>query len=1041
MARPGAVSALRFPAPPIALIAAGLIVSTGLVIGLLAASASRASTPPSGSLSVPTTAPQSVTDTWSGSIPAGSNPSSNCAPLVGLPAADEHDVTITVPAGVYDTLQANFTFNITWANASNDEILSVIGPDGAVVGSSDGGTPSETVHGTNLRAGTYKVVACAFLATSPQPYTGRLTIETVALPPPPPPPGPSHGITFDHANWNDPIRMVGEPDVVIDNHGGVYVSGPGGSTTQASWFWKSEDKGIQWHLIGCPIKSNCQNGGGDTEITIANNRDVFASDLQTLQCNSTFRSYDEGKTFTPGQGCFPETDRQWMGVYDPTSTAAGRRIYLAANHAEVLSGCYLLVSTNNGLTYLPPDPTNNPTGDIGAPCIGRFAVDPHNGDIFVPADGGDTWASTDGGITWQKRGSSGAQGNFFAPIQIDTAGNLWQAWTEGSATYLSYSTDRGNTWRAKIRVSTGPGSPIGGGPGLRQVLFPWLAVGDPGRVAVVFYGTTDNGNTGGFPGSPQALWHAYATFSTNAMAATPAFTQVQADEHPMHRGAICTGGFPGCLTANSDRSMADFFMVDKDPQGRVYIAYNENSDLSNVIVDPNTGQAEYIGKPINAVIRLRTGPSLFAANGNLLPDPTPANVAIGAVSRSGTTLSVSGTHGLPPGNWTADPAGDASFPVVPVASANHPALDILEASAADNGTALTFKIKLADLSAAALADAATAGGTPSWMVVWWQGKGGIGPTTMSAPYHSHWYVKWRGGSLFEYGRVSSIDAPALGAPTPKVLTYPPTGTATGTVNGNEVTISVPIASLGGLASGDKIDHVTAYSLVEHGSTTLNDWADQAKTFSYVIGTPAGDQHQADGYVEVSTDPTFVSATRAVLNGATNSWSATLTGTASAGIVYARQILAKDLYTPLWDNVQAGPIAEYPYNFGADLKVNKIADQATAHLGQPVTFIVTVTNVGPAAAQGVTLTETFSKNAGYVSVTVTRGAWSCSAKPAKGTVTCTLSSLAANDDGIVNIVLKPTAKGTLTNTATVTEASPGDPNATNNTATVSIPVTP
>src|SRR4051794_17328280 len=99
----------------------------------------------------------------------------------------------------------------------------------------------------------------------------------------------SKGITFDHATWNDPIRMVGEPDIVIAPNGGIYVSGPGGSTTQASWFWKSTDKGLQWHLIGCPLKSNCQNGGGDTEIAIARNNDVFASDLQTLICNSALR--------------------------------------------------------------------------------------------------------------------------------------------------------------------------------------------------------------------------------------------------------------------------------------------------------------------------------------------------------------------------------------------------------------------------------------------------------------------------------------------------------------------------------------------------------------------------------------------------------------------------------------------------------------------------------------------------------------------------------------------------------------------------------
>src|SRR5437763_2909892 len=109
----------------------------------------------------------------------------------------------------------------------------------------------------------------------------------------------SNGITFDHATYNDAVRMVGEPDVSIDHAGGTYVSGPGGSTTQASWLWKSDDHGVQWHLVGCPAKSNCQNGGGDTEIAIANNDDVFASDLQTLSCNSTFRSFDRGHTFLP----------------------------------------------------------------------------------------------------------------------------------------------------------------------------------------------------------------------------------------------------------------------------------------------------------------------------------------------------------------------------------------------------------------------------------------------------------------------------------------------------------------------------------------------------------------------------------------------------------------------------------------------------------------------------------------------------------------------------------------------------------------------
>ncbi|HEX8098915.1 MAG TPA: sialidase family protein, partial [Actinomycetota bacterium] len=747
--------------------------------------------------------------------------------------------------------------------------------------------------------------------------------------------GNSDGITFDHSNLNDPVRMVGEPDIQIDNRGGNYVSGPGGSTTQASWFWKSEDNGIQWHLIGCPAKANCQNGGGDTEITIANNRDVFASDLQTLQCNSTFRSYDEGKTFAPGEGCFPETDRQWMGNYDPNNGPTGRRIYLAANRAEVASNCYMLVSTDNGVTYAPPNPAQNSQGSLGGPqCIGRFAVDPNNGHIFVPTSGntpsstpgvtpgpGRTYVSTDGGVTWQARGSSGAQGNFFAPIQMDTAGNLWQGWTTACAqpatnpckAFISYSTDRGFHWHAPIQVNTGPGSPVGATPDLHQMLFPWITVGDPGRVALVFYGTTDAGRTGSYPGSVKALWHVFTVFSTNAMDASPTFTQVQADEHPMHRGTVCTGGFPNCLTANADRSMADFFMVDKDPDGRVFIAYNENSDLSQVT------PGQYIGKPMNAVIRLRTGPSLFANKGDLLPDPRPANVAITGADLTGATLNVEGTHGLPPGNWSSDRSGDASFPVVPVKSPNHGALDIREVSLSDAGGNLTAKMRVEDLSAPSVAEAQSVG-DPAWLVTWWEGKGGIGPAAMtSGPFHSHRFMKMKstgpGQFAFECGVVSSVDAPALGAPTPKVLTYNPdaacTGAITGSVNGNEVTMSAPRSELGGLASGDKLDHVVGYGLAEHAGA-LSDVVDQAKTFSYIIGTPPSRQHQPDGYVQVSLDPNFGSFTTATLDPSDNTWAASLPNAPAFGYVYARQFLSKDLYTSLWDDVQAGPVAQFAY---------------------------------------------------------------------------------------------------------------------------------
>ncbi|HET6770575.1 MAG TPA: DUF11 domain-containing protein, partial [Actinomycetota bacterium] len=561
-------------------------------------------------------------------------------------------------------------------------------------------------------------------------------------------------------------------------------------------------------------------------------------------------------------------------------------------------------------------------------------------------------------------------------------------------------------------------------PNLRQVLFPWTVAGDPGRVAIVYYGTDDAQRTGSFPGGINALWHTYASISTNAMDPNPTWTQVQVDEHPMHRGTVCTGGFPGCLTANADRSMLDFFAVDKDPEGRIYVVYNENSDLSLVVPSP----PQYIGKPVDALIRLRTGPSLFAAQGDLQPHPTPADVTISGASRALGTVFVSGTQGLPPGNWSSDPEGDARFPVVPVPSANHPALDIREVSASDDGTNLTFKLRMTDLSPTALLEAASAGGTPSWMVTWWEGKGGIGPAGMtSGPFHSHWFMKWLGTAApasFVFGKVSSIDLPALGAPTPKILTYVPSGTATGSVNGNEVTISVPLASLGGLTAGDKIDHVGAYSLAEHVDPTVNDWVDQAKTFSYVVGTPAAAQHLSDGYVEVSLDPDFTTSTLATLNSADNTWTAMIPGAPSGGTVYARQVLAKDLYTPVWDDVQAGPVAQLSYGV-ADLVLTKTDSRDPAPTGRNLTYTLTAVNNGPDAADDAVILDQLPPDVTFVSATPSQG----SCNESGGVVICALGTLENGATATVSIVVVPTLAGLITNTASVSaslsDPTPGD----------------
>jgi uncharacterized repeat protein (TIGR01451 family) len=124
---------------------------------------------------------------------------------------------------------------------------------------------------------------------------------------------------------------------------------------------------------------------------------------------------------------------------------------------------------------------------------------------------------------------------------------------------------------------------------------------------------------------------------------------------------------------------------------------------------------------------------------------------------------------------------------------------------------------------------------------------------------------------------------------------------------------------------------------------------------------------------------------------------------------------------------------------ADLGVVKTDSPDPVHVGQTLTYTVRVTNDGPLAASGVTLTDTLPKNAGFGSVATTQG--SCTVKPAKRLVSCTLGGMAAGAAVTVTITVKPTTKGTITNTAEVRATSPPDPNSANNKDSETTSVTP
>jgi uncharacterized repeat protein (TIGR01451 family) len=115
------------------------------------------------------------------------------------------------------------------------------------------------------------------------------------------------------------------------------------------------------------------------------------------------------------------------------------------------------------------------------------------------------------------------------------------------------------------------------------------------------------------------------------------------------------------------------------------------------------------------------------------------------------------------------------------------------------------------------------------------------------------------------------------------------------------------------------------------------------------------------------------------------------------------------------------------NPAADLSVSKTDNPDPVHVGQPLVYTITVTNHGPSAATGVVVTDALPRNAGFGSASTTKG--SCTVQ--RRTVVCTIGDMAAGETVTILIEVKPTRKGTITNTVEVSAQSPADPDSTNN----------
>lgn len=381
-----------------------------------------------------------------------------------------------------------------------------------------------------------------------------------------PPGGGPAPLPLAFPRFGDPVTVRGnnggEPTLAIDSAGRIYVA-PVGE------LYRSDDGGKSFRELTYPVVVS-----GDSHVVVDGDDRVWVSDLggvtpPILGSTTVFTSTDQGQTWTAGNPAASDTisnDRQWLAV---TQGGRGYLLYRSCTVYAADQGCFSVGSvmtrtTDAGLSWTP---------------LGRFFewdaypfVSPKDGTLYVVQvvngeNAIDVATSRDGATTFQSSRVAQrktAPGSIFVVGAADDAGNAYVVWIDKDTSqhdvWMSYSTNQGAKWSTPALVSSGLGTSV----------FPWVAAGADGRLAVAWYGTDSIADPDSVPADGQ--WSVYVAYSDNAHAAQPRFVQTRAAA-AVHRGPICTGG-TGC--EQSDRDLLDFLNVAIDPEGRIALAYGED---------------------------------------------------------------------------------------------------------------------------------------------------------------------------------------------------------------------------------------------------------------------------------------------------------------------------------------------------------------------------------------------------------------------------------------------------------------------------------
>jgi hypothetical protein len=462
-----------------------------------------------------------------------------------------------------------------------------------------------------------------------------------------------------------------EPSLRVPGDGlsAAYVSAPTGLGSNFWRITEKRNKDKSVTFLQSPVtQPDLGTGGGDSEISVGTKpagesrcHTIAYSGLHNIDLLDNFtvaQSTDCGKTWSVPNPYATQntlTDRQWQ-AFDGGST--NFLIYHKVDTSQIV----VSESVDGGLTYvslspdgahgiidaqtLPAAGNSNQVGNIavdlahptgatnllsGEPvhrmyatfAAPRDAADNAQAQVDTNRQGAGAYnhvdtvylaRSDDGGLTWTDTKVYGVDpaskrelNMLFPVVDVDKAGNVYVAWSDGFKVEYASSKDGGKHFTKPYQVNhsnrrlakgTGAELPDAG----KADLFPWIAAGSNGLLDIVWYhgegGAKGSESRYRDPGDKDTRWTvAFAQLGKAASARPTELSYADAITPVVHRGDICQNGtfcslvpVPGAPLSTGDRSLLDFFEVAIDKEGRANIALAYNPDAPGALQSAYTRQ-------------------------------------------------------------------------------------------------------------------------------------------------------------------------------------------------------------------------------------------------------------------------------------------------------------------------------------------------------------------------------------------------------------------------------------------------------------------